>query len=86
MKTRRSIFVAYPYGVFPKDDYRRVFTVVEKNFDVAFVFADSKVTNSHIFDKITEQIRESVFGIKSWRSGVLGSVRIRCCRHHNQGT
>jgi hypothetical protein len=59
----RQIFVAYPYGLFPESDYRRVFKELEKAFDVQFVFADEKITNLHILQKIYGMIRESAFGI-----------------------
>ena len=48
----RRIFVAYPYD-FPKADYRRPFIDLANAFDVEFQFADEKITNQHILDKIT---------------------------------
>ena len=56
------MFVAYPYKI-PKSDYRKVFTTLGKAFQVEFVFADEKITNLHILQKISGYIRESRFGI-----------------------
>lgn len=58
----RQVFVAYPYSI-PKDDYRRPFREVGKAFDVKFVFADEKISNLHILDKIRGYIESSRFGI-----------------------
>jgi len=59
----RQIFVAYSYRLYPKADYRRVFQDLAKAFKVDFVFADEKITNLHILQKIANYIRESRFGI-----------------------
>jgi hypothetical protein len=72
-KQRRSIFVAYPYRLFPKEDYRRVFRNLENKHDVSFVFADAKITDDHIFEKIARQIRDAIFGlydISGWNANV----------------
>lgn len=60
--TSRQVFVAYPYSI-PKADYRRTFETVAKAFNVTFVFADEKISNLHILDKIRDYILESAFGI-----------------------
>ncbi len=62
-KKPRQVFVAYPYGLYPKADYRRVYASVGKAFDVEFVFADERITSLHILQKIREYIRASRFGI-----------------------
>ena len=59
----RQIFAAYSYRLYPKADYRRVFQDLKKAFQVEFVFADEKITNLHILQKIANYIRESRFGI-----------------------
>ncbi len=59
----RQIFVAYSYKLYPKADYRRVYNELAKAFNVDFVFADEKITNLHILQKIANYIRESRFGI-----------------------
>jgi hypothetical protein len=68
----RRLFVAYPYEI-PKADYRRPFTELAKAFDVEFQFADEKITNQHILDKITEMIvgaRFSLFDVTRWNANV----------------
>jgi predicted nucleotide-binding protein len=59
----RQVFVAYSYKLYPKADYRRGYTELAKAFKVDFVFADEKITNLHILQKIANYIRESRFGI-----------------------
>lgn len=59
----RQVFVAYSYRLYPKADYRRVFNDLRAAFKVEFVFADEKITNLHILQKIANYIRESRFGI-----------------------
>jgi len=59
----RQVFVAYSYKLYPKADYRRVFQDLAKAFQIDFVFADEKITNLHILQKIMGYIRESRFGI-----------------------
>jgi predicted nucleotide-binding protein len=62
-KKPRQIFVAYSYRLYPEADYRRVFSDLKKAFQVDFVFADERITNLHILQKIANYIRESRFGI-----------------------
>lgn len=62
-KNPRQVFVAYPYKLYPSADYRPVFKNLEKPFEVTFVFADDKISNLHILEKITTYIKESQFGI-----------------------
>lgn len=62
-KVPRQIFVAYSYRLYPKADYRRVYKALSAAFDVTFVFADEKITNLHILEKIKNYIIESEFGI-----------------------
>lgn len=38
----RQVFVAYPYTLYDKNDYRKPFKELAKAFDVQFVFADEK--------------------------------------------
>src|SRR6266849_2158988 len=59
----RQIFVAYSYKLYPKADYRKVYQELQKAFQVEFVFADEKITNLHILQKIANYIRSSRFGI-----------------------
>ncbi len=70
-RTRR-LFVAYPYD-FPKADYRRPFTELAKAFDVEFQFADERITNKHLLDKVTDMIvtaRFSLFDVTTWNANV----------------
>jgi hypothetical protein len=72
-KKPRQVFVAYSYKLYPKDDYRRVFTEIKKAFDVEFIFADEKITNIYILQKIADAIRISRFGIydiSGWNANV----------------
>jgi hypothetical protein len=58
----RQVFVAYPYAI-PKEDYRRPFEAVAKAFNVKFVYADEKISDLHILEKIRGYILNSAFGI-----------------------
>ncbi len=72
-KKARQIFVAYPYRIYDRDDYRRVFKEVEKAFQVKFVFADEKISTLHILEKIRQYILESelsIYDITGWNSNV----------------
>jgi hypothetical protein len=72
-KNPRQIFVAYAYNLYPKDDYRRLYQQLAKAFQVHFVFADEKITNLHILQKIADYIRGSRFGIydiSGWNANV----------------
>lgn len=62
-RSPRQIFVAYSYKLYPKDDYRKVYSELAKAFQVKFIFADEKITNLHILQKIVNYIRSSRFGI-----------------------
>jgi len=69
----KQVFVAYSYRTYPKADYRRVFSELEKTYDVQFVFADEKITNMHIMTKIISYIRSSdfsLFDISGWNPNV----------------
>ena len=62
-RSAKQIFVAYSYKLYPADDYRRVYRELAKAFNVEYVFADEKITNLHILQKIVNYIRSSRFGI-----------------------
>ena len=75
MKTEQSkqVFVAYAYGLYDKRDYRKVFSNLERAFGVRFIFADEKITNMHILQKILSYIKSSdfaIFDISSWNPNV----------------
>jgi len=72
-KNQRQIFVAYAYNLYPKDDYRRPYQELAKAFQVQFVFADEKITNLHILQKIARLHSRSRFGIydiSGWNANV----------------
>ena len=69
----KQVFVAYAYGLYDKRDYRKVFANLERAFGVRFIFADEKITNMHILQKILSYIRSSdfsLFDISSWNPNV----------------
>jgi hypothetical protein len=71
-KLPRVVFVAYPYEK-SKADYRAAFSEVGKEFDVTFVYADERITNKQILDKIKGMIEEaafSIFDITTWNPNV----------------
>jgi hypothetical protein len=71
--TSRSVFVAYAYNIYDKRDYRGVFAQLEKSYSVKFIFADEKITNMHILQKIISYIRASdfsLFDISGWNPNV----------------
>jgi hypothetical protein len=72
-KPTRQVFVAYSYRAYPKEDDRRVFDDSAETYSVGFVFADEKITNMHILQKIISYIRGSdfaVFDISGWNPNV----------------
>lgn len=72
-KKPRNVFVGYSYKDQKKDDYRSVFYRVGRALDVDFAFADEKIMNIHIVDKIARMIREaqfSIFDISGWNPNV----------------
>ncbi len=73
MPLKKQVFVAYSYKTYAKADYRRVFSDLEKQYDVRFIFADEKITNMHIMQKIISYIRSSdfsLFDISGWNPNV----------------
>lgn len=73
MNLNKQVFVAYAYGLYDKRDYRKIFTDIEEKYDVRFIFADEKITNMHIMQKIISYIKSSdfsVFDISGWNPNV----------------
>lgn len=69
----RQIFVAYPYGIFDRADYRGVFAGLGRDHSVKFVFADERITNLQVAEKIRNQIQLSdfsLFDISGWNANV----------------
>jgi len=70
---RRQVFVAYSYKLYPKNDYRKFYKELEKQYDVGFVFADEIISNMHIMRKIESYIRNSdfcIFDVSGWNPNV----------------
>jgi predicted nucleotide-binding protein len=70
---KRQIFVAYAYNIYPEADYRKIFSALEKAYGVKFIFADEKITNLHILQKIISYIDASdfsLFDISGWNPNV----------------
>lgn len=70
---QRQIFVAYSYSLYDKASYRGVFQSLEKAYSVKFIFADEKITNMHILQKIVRYIQASdfsIFDISGWNPNV----------------
>jgi hypothetical protein len=71
-KSENTVFVAFPYE-FSKADYRESFASIGEEFGVTFLFADEKITNKQILDKIRGMIEEatfSIFDITTWNPNV----------------
>lgn len=69
----KQVFVAYAYNLYDQRDYRKVYASLEKSFGIKFIFADEKITNMHILQKIISYIRGSdfsLFDISSWNPNV----------------
>jgi hypothetical protein len=67
-----KVFVAYPYAI-PKADYRGAYKRVGKEYSVEFVYADAKITNKQILEKIVAMIEESefaIFDVTKWNANV----------------
>ena len=69
----KQIFVAYAYNLYDQRDYRKVYTSLEKAFGVKFIFADEKITNMHILQKIISYIRGSDFSLFGSVSNQVGT-------------
>jgi predicted nucleotide-binding protein len=70
---RDQIFVAHSYRHNRKGPYRRIYRSLEKKYPVAFVFADERITNLHVLQKIESYIRGSefsIFDITGWNPNV----------------
>jgi hypothetical protein len=68
-KIERQVFVAYSYKLYSSPDYRKVYERVANIFDLQFVFADEKISDLHILQKIANMIATSsfsMFDISGW--------------------
>jgi len=72
MADKPNIFVAYPYS-FSKADYRGAFKKVASEYSVKFLYADERITNKQILDKIIGMIEEAefaIFDVTTWNPNV----------------
>ena len=72
-RATKTVFVAYPYNLFDKRDYRRVYNDIGREFGVHFVFADERITNIYLLEKIRRHIEMadfSLFDISGWNPNV----------------
>jgi len=82
----KSIFVAYAYNIYDKRDYRSVFAQLEKAYGVKFIFADEKITNMHILQKIISYIKASdfsLFDISGWNPNVTLELGVALAMSEN---
>jgi hypothetical protein len=82
----KSIFVAYAYNLYDRRDYRNIFTQLEKAYGVKFIFADEKITNMHILQKIISYIKASdfsLFDISGWNPNVTLELGIALASSEN---
>jgi hypothetical protein len=82
----KSIFVAYAYTLYDKKDYRNAFSSLEKDYGVTFIFADQKITNMHILQKIRSYIQAcdfSIFDISGWNPNVTLELGIALTMSNN---
>ena len=83
---QKQVFVAYAYNLYDKRDYRKIFTSLEKIYGVKFIFADEKITNMHILQKIISYIRSSdfsIFDISGWNPNVTLELGIAIAESDN---
>lgn len=72
-KTTKQVFVAYPYTLYDKKAYRQAYRRAGDEYGVDFFFADERITNMHILQKIQRQILIadfSIFDISGWNPNV----------------
>lgn len=60
----RQIFVAYPWTLYSnRANYKKAYTSLEKALSVRFVFAEERIADGHVLEKIATMIRDTAFGI-----------------------
>lgn len=82
----KQVFVAYAYNLYDKRDYRKVFGSLEKAYGVKFIFADEKITNMHILQKIISYIKASdfsLFDISGWNPNVTLELGVAIAHSDN---
>lgn len=82
----KQVFVAYAYNLYDKRDYRKVFASLENAYGVKFIFADEKITNMHILQKIISYIKASdfsLFDISGWNPNVTLELGVAIAHSDN---
>jgi hypothetical protein len=60
----RTIFVAYPWNLYTnRTNYKKAYTKLSKALSVEFVFAEDKLADEHVLEKIEKMISDTAFGI-----------------------
>ena len=80
-----TVFVAYPYRI-PAEEFRQAFDDARADLDVRFEYADERITNKHVLDKIVEMIGEadlSLFDITHWNPNVTLELGVAMGRGFN---
>ena len=78
--TSRSVFVAYPWSVASREDYKDAYRGLQQDAGVSFLFAEDRISDDHVIDKILRMIRGTAFGIyarDSLESERNARVRVR---------
>lgn len=73
LPAKKQVFFACSYSLYPPEDYRRFVKEAGKPFAVTVEFADERLTNAHILDKIRGMIRDSaiaIFDVTDWNANV----------------
>jgi hypothetical protein len=69
-----TIFVGYPWGVYSdREAYKRAYTKLEEEFGVSFVFAEDRLSDKHILEKVTEMILHAdigIYDVTAWNANV----------------
>ncbi len=65
-KSNRQVFVAYPWTLYTnRNNYKKAYTKLAKALSVDFVFAEDKLADEHVLDKIEQT--DLGFGIRDLR-------------------
>lgn len=60
----REVFVAYPWSAYPdRSAYKAAYTAIEDELMVKFVFAESRLSERHVLEKIEAMIKGTALGI-----------------------
>lgn len=62
-RASRSVFVAYPWSVASREDYKDAYRSLQQATGVSFIFAEDRISDEHVLEKILGMIRNTAFGI-----------------------